>query len=83
MLVVCFLHESLAGEDVERHYRNQHFEVHRRLYFIRTDRAPSDVVGKATRAGDDPAAAILINRKLARYIVSESDLLDFHLSFKY
>lgn len=82
LLVVCFWDQSLPGEDVERYYRAHHWEVHRRLHFVRRDRAPPDVVGKA-RAGDYPAAAIRINWKLARSIVSESDLLDLHLSFKY
>lgn len=83
LLVMCFWDESLVGEDVERNYRNHHLEGHRRLHFVRRDRAPPDVVGKATRAGDDSATAIRINHKLARSIVWESDLLDFHQSFKY
>lgn len=82
LLVLCFWDRPIAGEDVERHYRTQHLEDHRRQHFVRRDRAPPDVVAKAG-AGDDPAAAIRINQKLARSIVSESDLLDFYLSFKY
>lgn len=81
LLVLCFWDKPTSLEDIEKHYRIQHLEDHRRQYFIRRDCAPADVVGKV-KAGDDPAA-IRINRKLARSIVPESDLLDFYLSFRY
>lgn len=81
LLVLCFWDKPISREDVERHYRIQHLEDHRRQYFIRRDRAPADVVGKV-EAGGGPAA-IRIDQKLARSIVPESDLLDFYLSFKY
>lgn len=81
LLVLCFWDKPTSLEDIEKHYRIQHLEDHRRQYFIRRDCAPADVVGKV-KAGDDPAA-IRIDRKLARSIVPESDLLDFYLSFRY
>lgn len=81
LLVLCFWDKPIAREDVDRHYRTQHLEDHRRQHFVRRNRAPPDVVGEAG-AGDGSAAAIRINQKLARSIVSESDLLDFYLSFK-
>lgn len=82
LMVLCFWDKPIAHKDVERHYRTQHLEDHRRQYFVRRNRAPPDVVGKAG-AGDGPAAAIRIDRKLARFVVSESDLLGFYLSFNY
>lgn len=81
LLALCFWDKPIAREDVERHYRTQHLEDHRRQHFVHRDRAPADVVGKVG-AGDGPSA-IRIDRKLARSIVPESDLLDFYLSFKY
>lgn len=81
LLVLCFWDKPSSLEDIESHYRIQHLEDYRQQYFIRRDRAPADVVGQV-KAGDGPAA-IRIDRKLARSIVPESDLLDFFLSFKY
>lgn len=82
LLVLCYFDKPIAREDIETHYRTQHLQDHRRQYFVRRDRAPPDVAGKA-EAGDGPAAAIRIDRKLARSIVPESDLLDFYFSFKF
>lgn len=81
LLVLCFWDKPSSLEDIEKHYRIQQLDDHRRQYFIRRDCAPADVVGKV-KAGDGPAA-IRIDRKLARSIVPESDLLDFYLSFRY
>lgn len=82
LLVLCFFDKPIAREHIEKHYRIQLLQDHRRQYFVRRDRAPPDVIGKAG-AGDGPAAAIRIDRKLAQFIVPESDLLDFHLSFRF
>lgn len=81
LLVLCFWEKPTSLGNIEKHYRIQHLEDHRRQYFLRRDCAPADVVGEV-KAGDGPAA-IRINRKLARSIVPESDVLDFYLSFRY
>lgn len=76
LLAFCFFNRPIKEESSEVYnlYKDQKYEKYRCQYFVRRFRAPPDL---RARAGKGNKNAIRIDRKLARCIVPQSDVIDY------
>lgn len=75
LLAFCFFNRPMKEESPEV---DQKYEKYRCQYFVRRFRAPPDL---RARAGKGNKNAIRIDRKLARCIKPESDVIDDYFCF--